>query len=188
MCMKYLFLRTAWAVAIPLLFLGGASVAGTWVCSDQDGNDVYTDHNRPGCREFTPTPPNDIEGKPTAKTPPAPKRKSSDVIPSSPPLRPSGERKSGALSEPDDKGASHSEQELLSAVASGNKGKCELVLRAGISANAKDEQGQSALTMAAALPSTDIAELLMTHGADVNSRSHDGVTPLMAAVMTGHKE
>ena len=184
--MKYLYTRTAWSVVIPMLFIGGFSVAGTWICSDLQGNEVYTDHNGPRCREFPPTNPDDIVQKPSAKTPQAPKRRSSDAIPFT--LRPFGERKSGAITELDHKGANYSEQDLLRAVTSGNKGKTELVLRAGISANAKDEQGQSALTMAAALPSTDIAELLTTHGADVNARSHDGATPLMAAIITGHKE
>ena len=167
--MTYLFSKIAWAVAIPLLFIGGASAAGTYMCSDPDGTVVYTDHNRPGCREFTPTPPNDIEGKPSAKTPQAPKKKSE---------RPSL----------DPKGVTYSEQDLLQAVASGNKEKTGLLLRAGISPNAKDEQGQSALTMAAALPRTDIAVLLIAQGADVNARSHEGATPLMAAIMTGQKD
>ncbi|HKY70678.1 MAG TPA: ankyrin repeat domain-containing protein [Nitrospira sp.] len=136
---------------------------------------MYTDHHRPGCREFTPTPPNDIEGKPSAKTPQAPKKRS-------------GERKTGAVTESAHQEAGYSDQDLLRAVASGNKGKTELVLRAGVSANAKDEHGQPALTMAAALPSTDIAELLIAHGADVNARSHDGATPLMAAMMSGQKD
>jgi ankyrin repeat protein len=187
--MRYLYTSTAWALVIPLLFVGGASVAGTWICSDLQGNEVYTDHNRPGCQEFTPTPPNDIEGKPSAK-PAQPPKKRSEPPPtsSSSRLRPSGQGKRAATTKPDHKEASYSEQDLLRAVASGNKQKTELVLRAGISANTKDEQGQSALALASTLPSTDIAELLITHGADVNSRSHDGGTPLMAAVMTGHKD
>ena len=186
--MKYI--RTAiraWTVAIPLLFIGGASIAGTYICSGLDGDEVYTDHNRPGCREFTPTPPNDIEGKPSAKAPQPPKKRSE---PSSIPFsqRPSSERKSGAIADVNHNGASYSEQDLLRAVASGNKAKTELVLRGGISANTKDDQGQSALIMATALPSTDIADLLIAHGADVNSRSKDGATPLMAAIITGHKD
>jgi len=189
--MKYLYSRTAWAAAILMVSIGGASEAGTWVCSDPQGNEVYTDRNGPRCREFLPTNPDDSPKKPSAKTPQPLKRRSSDAIPFR--LPPSGERKTSASAasasaEGDHKEASYSEQDLLRAVASGNKGKAELVLRAGISANAKDEQGQSALTVAAALPNTDIAELLMAHGADVNARSQDGATPLMAAMMTGHKE
>ena len=189
--MRYLYSRTAWAAAILIVFIGGASAAGTWVCSDPQGNEVYTDRNGPRCREFLPTNPDDSPKKPSAKTPQPLKRRSSDAITFR--LPPSGERKTSASAasasaEGDHKEASYSEQDLLRAVASGNKGKAELVLRAGISANAKDEQGQSALTVAAALPNTDIAELLMAHGADVNARSQDGATPLMAAMMTGHKE
>ena len=162
---------------VPLLFLGGTSIAGTYLCSDPDGNAVYTDQNRPGCREFTPMPPNDIVEKPSAKTPKAAKKRSE-----------SGDQKRGVTTELDPKGAGYSEQDLLSAVASGNKEKAELILRAGISANAKDEQGQSALTMAAALTRPDIAGILIAHGADVHFRSHEGATPLMAAIMAGQKD
>ncbi|HKT35633.1 MAG TPA: ankyrin repeat domain-containing protein [Nitrospira sp.] len=183
--MKYRYTRTAWAVAILLLFIGAASIAGTYICSDPDGNEVYTDHNRRGCREFTPTPPNDIEGKPSAK-PPLTRPKRSQPAPV--PLKPLGEQKPAANTVQDDKGTNYSEQDLLRAIASGNKEKTGLVLRAGISPNAKDEQGRSALTMAAALPSTEIPRLLMTYGADVNSRSNDGTTPLMAAMMAGQKD
>jgi hypothetical protein len=175
--MKDLSTRIARIAAIPLLFIAGASFAETYVCSDPDGNEVYTDHNRPGCREFTPMPPNDVEAKPLAKPPQAPKKRSA-----------SGERKSGAVTDRDQKGSGYSEQDLLRAVASGNRGKTDSVLRGGISANARDEQGQSALIMAAALPSTDIAELLIAHGANVNATSHDGATPLVAAMMAGQKD
>ena len=145
--------------------------------------------NGPRCREFQPTNPYDIVKKPSAKTPQAPKhRPEPALIPFSPLVRPFGERKSGAVAEVDHKGARYSEQDLLRAVASGNKAKLELMLQAGISANAKDEQGQSALTMATALPSKDVAELLITHGANVNSRNNEGATPLMVVIITGHKE
>ena len=174
---------------ILILFTGGASVAETWICSDLQGNEVHTDHNGPRCREFQPTNPYDIVKKPSAKTPQAPKhRPEPALIPFSPLVRQFGERKSGAVAEVDHKGARYSEQDLLRAVASGNKAKLELMLQAGISANAKDEQGQSALTMATALPSKDVAELLITHGANVNSRNNEGATPLMVAIITGHKE
>jgi len=181
--MTYLFTRTALALVIPLLLIGGTSVAGTWLCADAQGNEVYTDRNRGGCREFTPMPPNDIEAKPLAKTPQAPKKRAEPA-----PLPFLGDQKRGVTTELDHKGASFTAQDLLGAVASGDKRKTELLLRAGISPNAKDEQGQSALAMAAALPSADIAALLMTHGADVNARSDDGATPLMAAMMAGQKD
>jgi len=188
MGISHLSIRAAPAVAISLLFMGSASIAGTYLCSDAAGNDVYTDHQRPGCREITPTPPNDIEAKASAKAPKAPKKRSEPtLIPYPYSLTPFGERKGGARADRDHKQATYSEQDLLRAVASGDKGKTELVLRAGISANAKDEQGQSALTMAAALPSTDIARLLLTHGADVNSRSDNGASPLMAGHHGGHE-
>jgi hypothetical protein len=180
---------TACAIAIPILFFGEPSLAGTYICSDMDGNEVYTDQNRPGCREFTPAPPQDLERKPLTKPPQGLKRKSEAAQgPSSPTLQPSGEPRKSTITGQDHKADSYSEQDVLRAVASGDKGKTESVLRAGITANAKDEQGQSALAMAAALPSAEIARLLLTHGADVNSRSNDGVTPLMAAMMAGRKD
>src|SRR6476660_10329771 len=125
--MKDLYTRTAWLDMIPMLFIGGFSVAGTWICSDLQGNEVYTDHNGPRCREFPPTNPDAIPKQSSAKTPMAPKHTSKHApIPFS------------------SQGPSYSEQDLLRAVASGNKRKTELGLQAGISANAKDEQGQSA--------------------------------------------
>ena len=130
--MKYLYTRTAWADAILMiliLFIGGASVAGTWICSDLHGNEVYTDHNGPRCRESQPTNPYDIVKKPSAKTPQAPKHRPEPApIPFSPLVRPFGERKSGAIAEVDHKAARYSEQDLLRAVASGNKAKIELML------------------------------------------------------------
>lgn len=183
--MKLLSSITAWTVAVALACMTEASLAGTYVCPDKDGNEAYTDQNRPGCREFMPKPPNDIEGKAPAKIPQAPKKRFTPVpVPSSLP----GDQKRDALTELGQKADSYSEQDLLRAVASGNKEKTDLVLRGGISANAKDERGQSALRMAAALPSTDIAALLLAHGADANARSNDGTTPLMAALMAGRKD
>jgi len=174
--MTYADTRIAWAIALPMLFVAGASIAGTWVCVDPDGNEVYTDHNGPRCKEFQSANPDDGVKKPSAKIRQA-------LSP-----RPSGERKTGRMTQPDPARAAYSEQDLLRAVASGNKGKTEVTLRAGINANARDEQGQSALTMAAALPRTDIAELLIAHGANVNAGSHDEATPLMAAIMSGQRD
>src|SRR4026209_1289151 len=119
--MKYLYSRTVWAAAILMVFIGGASVAGTWVCSDPQGNEVYTDRNGPRCKEFQPTNPDDAPKQPTVVTPQASKRRASDAIPFS--LPPSGERKSGAVTELDHKGTNYSEPDLLRAVASGNKAK-----------------------------------------------------------------
>src|SRR5215510_6538850 len=110
MWMKYPHTMAAW-VATSLLFMGGASVAGTWVCSDLQGNEVYTDHNGPRCREFQPTNPDDIEQKPKAKPQQAPKRRAEPApTPVSPVPRPFGERKSSALPEGDRKEASYSDQ------------------------------------------------------------------------------
>ncbi len=186
--MNYHYATTVCAAAVLMLF-SGTSRAGTWVCSDPQGNEVYTDRNGPGCREFQPTNPDDIPKKPSATPPQTRKRTKPAPIPQPFSLRPFTERQSdGTAAEGDHKGSSYSEYDVLRAVASGNKAKLEVMLRGGISANAKDEHGQSALTMGAALPSTDIAEVLMRHGADVNARSIDGATPLMAAIVTGHPE
>src|SRR5262245_61487138 len=35
--MNYVCTRTAWVLAIPLLFIGGASLAATYMCSDPQG-------------------------------------------------------------------------------------------------------------------------------------------------------
>jgi len=101
--MNYLYTSTVWAVAIATLFIGGASVAGTWICSDLQGNEVYTDHNGPRCKEFQPTNTDEIVKTPSAKTRQAPTRRSSDAVPFS--LRSFGERKSSAITELDHKDA-----------------------------------------------------------------------------------
>ena len=54
--------------------------------------------------------------------------------------------------------------------------------------NAKDENGYTALTQAATIGSTDIAKVLIDHGADVNEIDNDDVTVLMHALESDHFE
>ena len=48
--------------------------------------------------------------------------------------------------------------------------------------NAKNELGETPLHFAALEGRKEIAELLITKGADVNSRTRDGLTPLDRAI------
>jgi ankyrin repeat protein len=54
--------------------------------------------------------------------------------------------------------------------------------------NAKDDRGRTPLHWAAYDGRNEIAELLITAGADVNANSDDDGTPLDRAVSEGHKE
>ena len=54
--------------------------------------------------------------------------------------------------------------------------------------NAKDDEGATALTVAAEAGHFDIAKKLLADGADVNSQDNDGWTALMSAAAAGHRE
>ena len=59
----------------------------------------------------------------------------------------------------------------------------------GADVNSKDESGSTPLHSAADFGHKEVAELLITKGADVNAKSSDvGWTPLLGAAGKGHKE
>ncbi len=58
----------------------------------------------------------------------------------------------------------------------------EILLRAGLSPNFKTKSGDSFLYQTLAFGNTELAGVLLKHGADANSADADGVTPLMLAV------
>ncbi|KAL0910965.1 hypothetical protein M5K25_019064 [Dendrobium thyrsiflorum] len=58
----------------------------------------------------------------------------------------------------------------------------------GVSLNAKDSQGRTALHMAAANGHVDIVEYLIRNGVDVNASNNEKNTPLHWACLNGKKE
>ena len=56
------------------------------------------------------------------------------------------------------------------------------------SANAKDDEGATALTAAAEAGDVDLVQKLLADGADVHSQDNDGWTALMSATAAGHRK
>ena len=92
---------------------------------------------------------------------------------------------------------------LLKAATAGEVAKVERLLTKGADVNARDQDGRTALMMAAlgghtetvkALMAaavqghTEIVEVLIDAGADVNAKDQDGATALMLAKSKGHTE
>lgn len=191
-CLHYILINVracmCSAGAILSLIIAPLSMAGTWICTDPQGNKVYTDHSGPGCTEFLPTsPPNIIQRPPSAKAPSVSKNKPIPAPRSfrsvQPPLE---ENKVGVTAEIQTN--SRSESEFILAVARGNTSKVRMLLEAGISANLRTIEGRSVVAMAAEQANMDTIELLIAHGADVNARSHRGETALSAAVHARRKD
>ncbi|NOY61603.1 MAG: hypothetical protein GXP10_00370, partial [Gammaproteobacteria bacterium] len=86
-------------------------------------------------------------------------------------------------------GASHiNPVQLFVAIKYGHAGEVESLLSQGVSVNATDGVGKSALTVAAEGGQKQIVELLLSKDADVNKRSYQGWQPLMAAAGSGHAD
>ena len=82
-----------------------------------------------------------------------------------------------------------SAQDLSGAVFTGNLPVVKQALIDGADPNAKDPQsGSTMLATAALMGHTEIVELLLEHGADVNTKSRDGSTALHAAAFLGRVE
>ncbi len=72
-------------------------------------------------------------------------------------------------------------------VEKGDTGAVDLFLAAGMSADARDSRGKTALIAAASGGSDEISRKLLSKGADVNARDSDGSTALMEAAQNDHK-
>ena len=77
--------------------------------------------------------------------------------------------------------SSHSAEFLIRAAGSGEQGIVKALLERGISPNATDRQGNTALHSAAAMGRTEIVVYLMDKGADVNAVNLYGDSPLERA-------
>lgn len=80
------------------------------------------------------------------------------------------------------------EFDLCKAVARKDKIKIEELLAKGVSANAKDSFGETALSYATLQGNVDIAKLLLSHGANVNEKGLLDSTVLIFAASKGHAE
>jgi hypothetical protein len=77
---------------------------------------------------------------------------------------------------------------LIEAVQDGNAAGVKALLQIGADFNEQDEQGRSALMLAACHGYTEIARLLLAEGADANGCRSNGMTPLMYAANGNHAE
>ena len=78
-----------------------------------------------------------------------------------------------------------SDSALYRAAATGDASAVEKLLTVGADVNAKNEDGRTALHVAA---NERVAKLLLAKGADVNARSNNGETPLHIASGDGRKD
>lgn len=94
-----------------------------------------------------------------------------------------------ALSYLFEKGIPYSPDHFSKYIAKGELDICECYLTAGMDINSRDKDGTPMLSVAVRNDRADIAEWLISKGADINVVSEDrGYTPLMDAVWKGNKE
>lgn len=90
-------------------------------------------------------------------------------------------------SAPKHKPLSEEETRLMAEIQNGEKDAVVSLLGAGANVNCLDAHGMTPLMQAAHKASPDLCELLLNHGADVNSNFHDyAYTALMFAAITGN--
>ena len=83
---------------------------------------------------------------------------------------------------------SSSSYALHDAAAAGDPISVDLLIAAGVDANAANDRGSTPLHMAVLNGHDDVAALLLDHGASVVAANQDGNTPLHAAVGSGQRQ
>ncbi|MEW6532662.1 MAG: ankyrin repeat domain-containing protein [Thermodesulfobacteriota bacterium] len=83
---------------------------------------------------------------------------------------------------------SSAEGPLMGAAARGDLAQVKDMLAKGADVNSTDQDGRTALMLAALGGRPEVAKLLIEKGADVNARMKGGSTVLMAAAMVGNAE
>lgn len=86
------------------------------------------------------------------------------------------------------KGVSCSNEAFFKAVNEGDRELVASFIKAGIDINAKEDDGRTALLIAAEKGDAAVAALLADNGADANARDADGYTALMYAAYKGNLE
>jgi hypothetical protein len=82
-----------------------------------------------------------------------------------------------------------SDEALLEAVARGGVANVRKLLAEGVSPDAKDGEGRSALFLAAQSGNVEIVDVLLQHGADARAaEKHHGQTPVLVAGQAGHAD
>jgi ankyrin repeat protein len=80
-----------------------------------------------------------------------------------------------------------SDEELIQTIQFGTVEQVEILVKGGANPNAVDDDLDSALTIAAFIHDIKLVKLLTSHGADVNYRNHNGLTPLHDAAFASLK-
>jgi predicted Ser/Thr protein kinase len=81
----------------------------------------------------------------------------------------------------------YTEEAFSRVVENGDTGAVDLFLAAGMSPDAQDTTGRTALITAASRGSDHISRKLLSKGANVNARDHNGSTALMEAAREDHR-
>ena len=91
----------------------------------------------------------------------------------------------GLLSASEASGAAY--DDFLNAVKTGNAREVRQLLRRGVDANTTDAGGQSVLHLASRDGTIEVAQVLVTAGAEIDRRNKNGETPIMLAALGGHR-
>ena len=81
-----------------------------------------------------------------------------------------------------------SDQQFLEMCKEGNTQGVIEAIKSGANVNAKDNDGFTALILAAVFGHTEIVKALIQAGADINAKNNDGWTALMVATIRGNTE
>jgi len=94
----------------------------------------------------------------------------------------------GHKAEIERRGVNFSNEAFFKAVSEGDRELVGSFIKAGIDVNAKEDDGRTALLIAAENGDSGMAALIAVNGADMNARDVDGYTALMYAAYRGNME